>query len=90
MLHSTDYSAKDHNSAATKKGLINIGVDDFKTHRLKANPMTKQQLEFVKKEIKKISLFLISHTEYDPKVVEIMKLSALADAQKSFENWEPW
>jgi len=52
--------------------------------------MTEDQLEYIKKEIKKTYLFLISHTENDPMVVEIMKLSALADVQKRFETGEPW
>ena len=58
--------------------------------QIKPNPMTKQQLESIKKEINGIYLFLIGHTEHDPKVIEIMKLSALADVQRRFENREPW
>ena len=58
--------------------------------QIKPNPMTKQQLEAIKKEINGIYLFLIGHTEQDPKVIEIMKLSALADVQRRFENREPW
>ena len=50
------------------------------------DPMTEDQLEYIKKEIKKTYLYLISHTEYDPMVVEIMKLSALADVQRRFET----
>jgi len=62
----------------------------MQTEPMQPKPMTKQQLESIKKEINKIYLFLISHTEFDPKVVEIIKLSALADVQKRFENREPW
>ena len=58
--------------------------------RIKPEPMTKNQLEYIKKEIKKTYLFLISHTEHDPMVVEVMKLSALADIQRRFESGEPW
>ena len=43
-----------------------------------------------KQHIIKIYLFLISHTDHDPKVVEVMKLSALADVQRRFEASEPW
>ena len=57
--------------------------------QIKPNPMTKQQLEAIKKEINKIYLFLIGHTERDPMVIEIMKLSALADVQRRFETGEP-
>ena len=52
--------------------------------------MMEDQLAYVKKQIIKTYLFLISHTEHDPKVVEVMKLSALADVQKRFEAGEPW
>ena len=53
-------------------------------------PMEADQLEYVKKMINRTYLFLISHTEYDPKVVEIMKLAALADVQKRYEAGECW
>jgi hypothetical protein len=33
---------------------------------------------------------VVSHTEHDPMVIEIMKLSALADVQKRFESGESW
>lgn len=62
----------------------------MQANQIKPKPMTEDQLEFVKGEIKKTYLFLISHTEHDPMVAEIMKLSALADVQKRFENREPW
>ena len=60
------------------------------TDLAKAKPMTKDQLKHVKKEIMRMYLFLISHTAYDPMVIEIMKLSALADMQKRYEAKEPW
>ena len=53
-------------------------------------PMNEDQLEYVKKEIIKTYLFLISHTKHDPMVVEIMKLSALADVQRRYEAGEHW
>ena len=53
-------------------------------------PMNEDQLEYVKTEIKKTYLYLISHTGFDPKVVEVMKLSALADVQRRFEAGESW
>ena len=53
-------------------------------------PMTGDQLEHAKKEIIRIYLFLISETNYDPVVAEVMKLSALADMQKRYETEEPW
>jgi len=56
----------------------------------KPQPMNEDQLEYVKEQIKQTYLFLIGHTVYDPKVIEIIKLSALADVQRRFEAGEPW
>ena len=60
------------------------------TDLMELEPMTKDQREYVKKEIKMTYLYLISHTGFDPKVVEVMKLSALADVQRRFEAGESW
>ena len=60
------------------------------TDQIKPEPMTEDQFEYVKREIIKTYLYLISHTEHDPNVVEIMKLTALANVQKRFESGEPW
>ena len=60
------------------------------TKQMRPTPMTKAQLEYVKKEITRIYLFLISKTEHNPMMVELMKLSALADVQKRYETKEPW
>ncbi|MGB9443049.1 MAG: hypothetical protein WCB15_34235 [Desulfobacterales bacterium] len=60
------------------------------TDLMKPESMTKDQLEYIKKEIKKTYLYLISHTEFDPNVVEVMKLSALTDVQRRYEAREPW
>ena len=60
------------------------------TDRMQPQPMDEKQLVYVKNQIIKTYLFLISHTEHDPQVVEVMKLSALADAQKRYEAGEPW
>ncbi len=49
------------------------------TDLMKPEPMTIDQLEYIKKEIKKTYLYLISHTAYDPEVIEVIKLAALAD-----------
>lgn len=40
------------------------------------------KFEYVKHEIKRTYLFLISHFDHDPMVVELMKLSALAVFRK--------
>ena len=60
------------------------------TDQLKPRPMNEYQLEDIKKEIIQTYLFLISRTGYDPKVIEVMKLSALADVQRRYEAGEPW
>ena len=60
------------------------------TNQTRPAPMQADQLGYIRKQIIKTYLFLISHTEHDPKVVEVMKLSALADVQRRFEAGEPW
>ena len=62
----------------------------MRIERMNPQPMNEGELELIKKQIVKIYLFLISHTEHDPKVVEVMKLSALADVQRRYEAGEPW
>jgi len=62
----------------------------MKIDRMKPLPMNESQLESIKKQIVKTYLYLISHTEHDPKVIEVMKLSALADVQRRYEAKEPW
>jgi hypothetical protein len=53
-------------------------------------PMNESQLEYVKKEIKKTYLYLISFTTYDPEVIEVMKLAALAHVQRRYKAGETW
>jgi hypothetical protein len=60
------------------------------TKKMMPAPMTEDQLDYVKKEILQIYFFLISKTVHDPMIVELMKLSALADVQKRYETKEPW
>jgi len=60
------------------------------TDQMKPQPMNENQLEDVKRQIIQTYLYLVSRTGYDPRVVEIMKLSALADVQRRFEAGEPW
>ncbi len=57
---------------------------------MKSGSMTDDQLEQVQKEIIRIYLFLISKTDYDPLVIEVMKLSALADMRRRYDTGEPW
>ena len=60
------------------------------TDQMKPQPMNEDQLEDIKKQIVQTYLLLISRTGYDPKVIEVMKLSALSDVQKRYEAGEPW
>jgi len=60
------------------------------TDQSKSHPMNETQLADVKKKIIQTYLYLVSRTGYDPKVIEIMKLSALADVQRRYEAREPW
>ena len=60
------------------------------TEPIKPEPMTEDQLEHVKKQIIQTYLFLISKTGFDPEVIEVMKLAALADVQRRYEAGEPW
>ena len=60
------------------------------TDPMNQSAMNADQLEEVKKQIVQTYLYLVSRTGYDPKVIEVMKLSALADVQRRFESGEPW
>jgi hypothetical protein len=53
-------------------------------------PMTKEQHEFIKTEINRAYLFLLGNSDIDPVVIELMKLSALAEADKRYRSKEPW
>jgi hypothetical protein len=66
----------------------NKGENIMNTDRMK--PMDECQLEYIKKQIIQTYLFLISHTGYDPEVIEVMKLAALADVQRRYEAGELW
>jgi hypothetical protein len=60
------------------------------TDQMIPKPMKEDELEKVKKKIIQIYFSLISHTAYDPEVIELMKLSALADVQRRYDAGEPW
>jgi hypothetical protein len=66
------------------------GGNIMNTDQIKPQPMNEDQLEEIKKQINQTYLFLISRTGHDPKVIELMKLSALADVQRRYEAGEPW
>ena len=60
------------------------------TDPMMPKPINEDELENVRKKIIETYLFLISHTGFDPKVIEVMKLAALADVQRRYEAGEPW
>ena len=60
------------------------------TGSMNPEAMNPEQLDGIKKQIIKTYLYLVSRTGYDPKVIEVMKLSALADVQRRYEAGEPW
>ena len=60
------------------------------TGQMNPQAMNADQLEDVKKKIIQTYLYLVSRTGYDPKIIEVMKLSALADVQRRYEAREPW
>ena len=60
------------------------------TDQMKPMPMDEGQLEYIKKQIIQTYLFLISKTSFNPEVIEVMKLAALASVQKRYEEGEPW
>ena len=60
------------------------------TDPMKQMPMNEEQLEYIKKQIIQTYLFLISKTGFDPEVIEVMKLAALADVQRRYGAGEPW
>jgi hypothetical protein len=68
--------------------IFSQGGNIMNTDQMK--PMDADQLKYIKKQIIQTYLFLISHTGYDPEVVEIMKLSSLADVQRRYEAGESW
>jgi hypothetical protein len=70
-------------SKSTRRRIMN-------TKQVRPRPMTEDQLENVKKEIIQIYFSLISKTGHNPMIVELMKLSALADVQRRYETGEPW
>jgi hypothetical protein len=60
------------------------------TEQIKPEPMSEIQLKGIKQQIIQTYLFLIGKTDYDPEVIEVMKLAAMADVQRRYEAGEPW
>ncbi len=53
-------------------------------------PLNEEQFIKIKKQINKTHLFLITHCGHDPRIIELMKLSALAEVQRKYQTGEPW
>jgi len=60
------------------------------TYTIDPKPLTEDQLAKIKKQINKTHLFLITHSGHDPRIIELMKLSALAEVQRKYQSGEPW
>ena len=60
------------------------------TGQINQHAMNENQLEDIKKQIIQTYLYLVSRTGYDPKVIEVMKLSSLENVQRRYETGEPW
>jgi hypothetical protein len=59
-------------------------------YKIEPQPLTQDQYIEIKKQINKTHLFLITHSCHDPRIVELMKLSALAEVQRKYQTEEPW
>ncbi len=53
-------------------------------------PLNADQLMDIKKQINKTYLYLITHSGHNPRIIELMKLSALAEVQRKYQTGEPW
>jgi hypothetical protein len=53
-------------------------------------PLNADQLMELKRQINKTYLFLITHSGHNPRIIELMKLSALAEVQRKYQSGEPW
>ena len=62
-----------------------MGGNIMNTGQINPQAMDADQLDGIKKQIIQTYLYLVSRTGYDPKVIEVMKLSALADVQRRYE-----
>jgi hypothetical protein len=54
----------------------NKGGNIMNTEQIKPELMSEDQLKGIKKQIIQTYLFLIGKTDYDPEVIEVMKLAA--------------
>lgn len=66
------------------------GIREILIHHMKPKPMTQDQFEQIISKINRIYLYLLGHGNFDPQVVELMKLAALSAAERRFEAREPW
>jgi len=62
----------------------------MKTYLNDPQPLTEDKYKQIKDKINKTHLFLITHSGHDPRIIELMKLSALAEVQRKYQTGEPW
>jgi len=60
------------------------------TVEIGTKPLSEDQLLEIKKQINKTHLFLLTHSGHDPRIIELMKLSALVEVQRKYQAGEPW
>jgi len=60
------------------------------TYQIEPKPLTEDQYKEIKDKINKTHLFLITRSGHDPRIIELMKLSALAEVQRKYQTGEPW
>lgn len=66
------------------------GGDIMNTELADPTPLNADQLMDIKKQINKTYLYLITHSGHNPRIIELMKLSALAEVQRKYQTGEPW
>lgn len=60
------------------------------TELTEPTPLNADQLMEIKQQINKTYLYLITHSGHNPRIIELMKLSALAEVQRKYQSREPW
>jgi hypothetical protein len=57
---------------------------------METKPMTEEQYEEIKNEIQKAYFFLLGQSNISTRVIELMKVAALANIQRRYEAGESW
>ena len=68
-------------------GLLFLPLENYQKPM---EPITKEQLEFIRAEINRSYLYMLDNSDLDPVVIELMKLSAFVEADRRYHSKEPW